>query len=474
MYQTLPNFELTEDLTTRWLSKLGLGLLMLIFAVGTLACHIPTDEESTAANLTSSQLGVTATTESQWLHQNWVSYETVGYSELFRNIDEHTGKSLRFNGKVIQVVDYGQNRYQLRVNITQGQFGWTDTILVDHVGVRVIEDDLIKFVGNIEGATTYTAVLLNQVTIPHVAALWLEVINDDVLLTSLAPKISTATALPPVSITVIPSEQTTPVLNTPVVTSTPVVVSPTATLVPIPPTATPVQRTLQAGTIGLGSTTDEVRALLGPADRLDSLFEEYGYVTWEYSIPGEYISDQIQFETENGRVVSWNDYSGTLPVSVALDQSSPGTSEFGIGSSYEDVFAANGIPTSVEATYGTERWQYGSENTEYFFETNTVQFDENGTVVQWSNRYQGLHVVLGELSADTGASFIDSGVSMADVLRLQGFPSEVDASNLSFTQQLTWSWNPPSNDVYSGSSVTFSVLTKRVTGWNNAGDLKLE
>ena len=223
----------------------------------------------------------------------------------------------------------------------------------------------------------------------------------------------------------------------------------------------------------MGSTKDDVRALLGPADRIDGTLVSLGYESWEYSTPDVFIYDSITFDTETGLVIGWSNWNGTLPVSVRIGNRDLPASPFGIGSTRDQVFAANGTPTTLDALYGTETWTLLSESSEYFWNTDDVTFNDDGRVVRWSNNHGELNVTLGELSADTGAQYIDIGVSMSDVLRLQGTPVSIDASYIEYTQSVELSWPPPTEDDFFGSSVTFSAVTKQVTGWDNAGDLKL-
>ncbi|MCL4863881.1 MAG: hypothetical protein KJZ93_31025 [Caldilineaceae bacterium] len=103
---------------------------------------------------------------------------TIGYDDLFRNNEGHVGKTVRYVGQVLQVQEnsclFCQNPgYTLRIAVTKGRFdSWDDPIWVDYDGKqRFLEKDVVTVWGTVAGLQKYTAVLGNQVTIPHVTAL---------------------------------------------------------------------------------------------------------------------------------------------------------------------------------------------------------------------------------------------------------------------------------------------------------------
>jgi hypothetical protein len=106
---------------------------------------------------------------------------TIPYDDLFRYNEQHVGKTVRYVGKVLQVqekeclifCDEDDKGYALRVAVTKGSYGlWDDPIWVDYNGTeRFLEDDIVTVWGVVEGLQKYTAVLGNQVTIPKLKAL---------------------------------------------------------------------------------------------------------------------------------------------------------------------------------------------------------------------------------------------------------------------------------------------------------------
>ncbi len=100
----------------------------------------------------------------------------LSYDDLFRNNEQHRGKIVTFSGEVVQINDSGNNKYLLRVNVTRisGSY-WTDDVRVDYTGPRILENDIVEFVGPVEGLWKYTAVFGNERTIPHIRAIQLVV-----------------------------------------------------------------------------------------------------------------------------------------------------------------------------------------------------------------------------------------------------------------------------------------------------------
>lgn len=100
------------------------------------------------------------------------------YDEIARDPDSVMGDNAMFTGQVVQVMEDDRD-VQLRVDITKTSYGYTDTIYVTYTrGIgesRILEGDIVTMWGCLDGTITYTAVLGNQVTIPYMQALYLEV-----------------------------------------------------------------------------------------------------------------------------------------------------------------------------------------------------------------------------------------------------------------------------------------------------------
>lgn len=99
--------------------------------------------------------------------------ESPSYEDVARNPDDWEGHKVAFTGQVIQVME-SNGSYTLRVNVTQGRYSWTDTILVYYVASsgagRILEDDVMTFYGTMNGMYSYTTVLGATVTVPLLVA----------------------------------------------------------------------------------------------------------------------------------------------------------------------------------------------------------------------------------------------------------------------------------------------------------------
>ena len=87
--------------------------------------------------------------------------------------EDHKGKQVYYRGQVLQVIEKRED-FQLRVNVTLGEYGrWSDTVFVRYYDapVRILEDDIIAFVGRMNGTVTYKSVMGGNVTTPDITAL---------------------------------------------------------------------------------------------------------------------------------------------------------------------------------------------------------------------------------------------------------------------------------------------------------------
>jgi len=102
----------------------------------------------------------------------------VSYNDLMRNIEEHTGKTVYFRGRVLQVLDY-DSYYTLRIATGLVYYlGYTDDVIaVNYKGPRILKDDIVDVWGYVKGIKTYTTVLGAQVTIPELDCFHLELLD---------------------------------------------------------------------------------------------------------------------------------------------------------------------------------------------------------------------------------------------------------------------------------------------------------
>ena len=103
----------------------------------------------------------------------------VTYEDLFRYNERYVGQSVYYRGEIIQVLEGPNETYTIRANVTEGAYGlWTDDLLLLYRrgdGVRVLEDDIIQFVGTVTGLHQYETILGGQRTVPLIEVLRLTV-----------------------------------------------------------------------------------------------------------------------------------------------------------------------------------------------------------------------------------------------------------------------------------------------------------
>lgn len=96
--------------------------------------------------------------------------KTYTYDQIARNPDDYKFQNAKFQGKVIQVIESGNN-ITMRLNVTRGRYSWSDTIYVqysrkDSSESRILEDDIITVYGILTGTVTYQSVFGAPITIP--------------------------------------------------------------------------------------------------------------------------------------------------------------------------------------------------------------------------------------------------------------------------------------------------------------------
>lgn len=104
---------------------------------------------------------------------------TVPYDSLMRNNELYVGKIVHFKGRIVQVSEISATRYVLRIATEmQPYLGYSEGIIwVNYHGNRVLEDDIIEIYGQVKGLQSYKAILGNQITIPEVDNIYLELIS---------------------------------------------------------------------------------------------------------------------------------------------------------------------------------------------------------------------------------------------------------------------------------------------------------
>lgn len=115
--------------------------------------------------------------------------QSYTYKEIARNPDNYKGKNVVFEGHVIQTMESG-NKVVMRVDVTKeanefvsGGYLYSDTVYVEYTRKsdsesRILEDDIIKMYGTLNGTKTYDSVLKANITIPYLLAEYIDIISE--------------------------------------------------------------------------------------------------------------------------------------------------------------------------------------------------------------------------------------------------------------------------------------------------------
>ena len=126
----------------------------------------------------------------------------IPYDDLFRNNETHIGKQVWYQGQVVQVIDEGNgnDKYQLRANVTRGEYGWDGTVFLHYSGKRILEDDIIEFIGTVEELLNYETIFGQNITVPAIRVIASKLVAESggaIPLTEPTELRPTQTPLPP-------------------------------------------------------------------------------------------------------------------------------------------------------------------------------------------------------------------------------------------------------------------------------------
>lgn len=104
--------------------------------------------------------------------------KSISYDSLARNPDEHIGKSVKFKGRIVQVME-DDGAVALRINVTNDGYGYyDDTVYVIYFyedgEAKFLEDDIVTFYGTYMGLYSYESVMGATITIPQVYASYID------------------------------------------------------------------------------------------------------------------------------------------------------------------------------------------------------------------------------------------------------------------------------------------------------------
>jgi len=97
-----------------------------------------------------------------------ITYRSIRFDDLMRYSERYRDTYVSYKGEVVQVLGPADGQFELRVAITPDAFLWRDPVLVDYMGARVLEGDLVNVSGRYAGLETYDAVGGGAVTVPKI------------------------------------------------------------------------------------------------------------------------------------------------------------------------------------------------------------------------------------------------------------------------------------------------------------------
>ncbi len=107
-----------------------------------------------------------------------IAIDNLTYDELFRNNEEYVGKLVLYKGEVVQVLG-SSGDWAFRIAVTEeGEYYtyYTDVVYVDYDRTeRFLERDIVEFIGEIKGLTSYKSIMGAPVEIPRIEAYYMEV-----------------------------------------------------------------------------------------------------------------------------------------------------------------------------------------------------------------------------------------------------------------------------------------------------------
>lgn len=102
---------------------------------------------------------------------------TISYDDLMRFNEDYIGKVIYYRGEIIQVNGGLSEGYTFRISVTNKNSYWVDPIYATYNGKRFLEGDIVDLFGKVIGLKTYTSVRGDDITIPQIHILKLDLIQ---------------------------------------------------------------------------------------------------------------------------------------------------------------------------------------------------------------------------------------------------------------------------------------------------------
>jgi len=97
---------------------------------------------------------------------------TPSYDDLLRYNERYIDELVRYRAKIIRVTEVSENVYECRANVTGLLLWdsllwdeWEDTVYIRRIGSRLLEDDIIEFVGKVTGLYTYGGTTMPDISL---------------------------------------------------------------------------------------------------------------------------------------------------------------------------------------------------------------------------------------------------------------------------------------------------------------------
>lgn len=97
--------------------------------------------------------------------------QEVSFNKLNKNADKYKGDKLKFNGKIIQIMEDNNGGV---MRLATGEYS-SDVVYVVYSGsIEYVEDDYVTVYGYCDGDYTYTSTIGASVTLPKIDAVYIE------------------------------------------------------------------------------------------------------------------------------------------------------------------------------------------------------------------------------------------------------------------------------------------------------------
>lgn len=101
----------------------------------------------------------------------------VKYADLSGNNQDYVGKIVYFKAEVFEMIEIDPKNYTLLVHMTKNEDFWIDQVWINNNGERFLETDIIDVWAKVKGLRSYTSSMENEVTIPEVDPLYIELVS---------------------------------------------------------------------------------------------------------------------------------------------------------------------------------------------------------------------------------------------------------------------------------------------------------